>query len=66
MTEIINNHLVLEIENNENSKVFNCLKCNKKMFKKLLNNMICSSCLLILKKEDAEQKKLQKKLDKEE
>ena len=71
MTEIIINNLENENENplvleTDNKKVFNCLRCDKKMYKKVLNNMICSICLSDLKKQDAEQKKLQKQLDKEE
>ena len=32
---------------------------SKKMHKKVLNNPICSYCIIDLKKEDTEQKKLQ-------
>jgi hypothetical protein len=42
-----------------------CMRCNKKMHKKVLNNPICSYCIIDLKKIDTEQKKLQKQQEKE-
>ena len=63
MTEILNEN-PLENEINNNEKI-HCIRCNKKMNKKVLNNPICSYCIIDLKKEDTEKKKLQKQQDKE-